>query len=130
MRPMHLFFNGQMGSGLRRGGSLPNRSQSSRVKLAGFSLLEMSIVLVIISTMAAGAITYLSVSLDRRGLYETQHKLAVIQDTLMNFRLAYNRIPCPAVMTETYGTANFGAEVDHTAGCPGLPIGLSHPAVV
>src|SRR5678810_638736 len=68
--------------------------------LKGFSLLEMSIVLLIISSMAAGAIAYLTVSLDRRGLYETQHKLEVIQET------------------------------DHTADCPGLPTGTDNPTVV
>jgi prepilin-type N-terminal cleavage/methylation domain-containing protein len=85
----------------------------------GFTLLEMTVVLVIISTVAAGAIAYLTVSLERRGLLETQHKLEVIQATLMNFRLANNRLPCPALFTDAVDSANFGKE--GTAGtCPGV----------
>jgi type II secretory pathway pseudopilin PulG len=88
----------------------------------------MSIVLVIISTIAVGAIAYLTISLEQRGLLETQHKLSVIKQTLMKYRLAYNRLPCPGVMTSTWDTSNFGREAD--PGCSGLPTGTVHSDVV
>ena len=83
----------------------------------GFSLLEMSIVLVIVSTVAAGAIAYLAISMERRGLLETQQKLAAIQETLMNYRLAFNRLPCPADRNDAFGSADFGKEVNNDTGC-------------
>lgn len=86
----------------------------------GFSLLEMTVVLVIISTVAVGAVAYLTIALERRGLLETQRKLETIQATLMNYRLTYNRLPCPALFTDAVDSAAFGKETANPGTCTGV----------
>lgn len=76
----------------------------------GFTLLEMSIVLVIISVVLAGGMVMLSSSLQQRQLQETQAKLAAIQQALLDYRIANNRLPCPADVTIAIGNTNFGLE--------------------
>ena len=65
----------------------------------GFTLLEMSIVLVIIAVVVGGGMTIFSGSLQKRQLQETQFKLKAIQKALLDYRITYNRIPCPADVT-------------------------------
>ncbi len=81
----------------------------------GFTLLELSIVLIIISTVIGGAMAYFSFYLRTQSLKETEQKLQVIQETLKNYRLAFHRLPCPADITTVPSAAAFGVEV----GTPG-----------
>lgn len=64
----------------------------------GFTLLEMTIVLVIISViMAGGAVTF-SAHLQQRQVDETNFKIAAIQKALLEHRRTYNRLPCPSYL--------------------------------
>ncbi|MDE3016029.1 MAG: type II secretion system protein [Pseudomonadota bacterium] len=82
-----------------------------------FTLLEMSIVLVIIATVIVGGMTMFSAALQKRQLQETQAKLAAIQKALLDYRVAMNRIPCPADVTIAIGSANFGVEASAAGDC-------------
>jgi prepilin-type N-terminal cleavage/methylation domain-containing protein len=87
---------------------------------AGYTLIEMSVVLAI-----ASAITVASISMGvsmiesaRRG--QTSQKLNTIEDALMSYRLAYNRMPCPASPTLPTTDSNYGNEADNASGtCTG-----------
>lgn len=52
-----------------------------RRRMAGFSLIEMGIVLGIIAVVVAGGLTIFSNSLQERQLKDTQKKMQVIQDS-------------------------------------------------
>ena len=65
----------------------------------GFTLLEMSIVMVIIAVVVGGGMTIFSASLQKRQAQETQFKIKTIQKALLDYRMAYNRIPCPSDVT-------------------------------
>jgi hypothetical protein len=79
----------------------------------------MSIVLVIVGTVVTGVIMYLSLTLKQRAGEETKYKLQVLQQTLLDYRLAFNRIPCPADLTLATTDQNFGAEAANRGDCTG-----------
>ena len=83
----------------------------------GFTLLEMSIVLAIIGVIMASGMTVFSAALQKSQLQETQTKLKAIQQALLNFRIANNRIPCPADVTIDPTGANFGIEASTAGDC-------------
>ena len=73
---------------------------------AGFTLIEMSIVLAIIATLTAGAVSMGSSMIGSAQLASTRGKLDVIENALMAYRVTYNRLPCPADPTLTDVAAN------------------------
>lgn len=88
----------------------------------GFSLLELSIVLMIIAVVMGGIMLLFNESLDKRQQKETEEKLAVIEKTLRDYRLAFNRIPCPSDITQDMdATSNnyYGVEAANMGVCSG-----------
>ena len=83
---------------------------------AGFTLLEMSIVLAIIAVVMGSGLAMFSASLDRRQLQETNTKLAALRNAILNYRIIYNRLPCPADLTLAYASNYFGVEAPNTNG--------------
>lgn len=87
-----------------------------------FTLLELSIVLIIISVIMGGAMVLFTRSLDLQQTKETQFKMAAIQDALLKYRRAFNRIPCPADVTRTMDATSsnyFGIEGANNGTCTG-----------
>jgi prepilin-type N-terminal cleavage/methylation domain-containing protein len=83
----------------------------------GFSLLELSIVLVIIALVTGMAISSgISVVATARQAATTQ-KMKAIDQALMAFRIANNRLPCPGDLTIAPGGANFGVEAGGSLAC-------------
>jgi len=76
----------------------------------GFTLLEMSIVLVIISVVMVGVMTVFTDSLAVRQMRNTTDKMKAIQIALYDYRVAKKRIPCPADLTLPITDTNFGVE--------------------
>ena len=83
----------------------------------GFTLLEMSIVLIIISIVSVGAMVVFAESLAASQSRDTAAKLVAIQNALYEFRTANNRLPCPADVTLALTHANFGVEVAGPGSC-------------
>lgn len=77
---------------------------------AGFTLVEMAIVLVIIGLLLAGLLMPLSAQVESRRISETQKALDEINQALIGFAVANGRIPCPATATIASSTANAGIE--------------------
>ncbi len=50
---------------------------------------------------------------------QTSNKLDVIETTLMSYRTAYNRLPCPADPTIANTAANYGVEAANPGSCTG-----------
>ncbi len=59
----------------------------------------MSIVLILIGIVVGGSITISTASLHNRQIEDTHDKLQAIQTALYNYRVAFNRLPCPADLT-------------------------------
>lgn len=83
---------------LRRGGRL------------AFTLLELSVVVMIMALLAGAALRYASSLTNTNNVTATNTNLDAIEAALMNFRIANNRLPCPASLTQYENAANFGTE--------------------
>ncbi len=88
---------------------------------SGFTLLELSIVLLILSLIAGGLLTALTQNTRIRKDKELQTKLIAIEEGLVKFRRQYNRLPCPADGTLTLDNSHFGQEASNTGTCDGNP---------
>ena len=64
---------------------------------AGFSLIEIAIVLVIVGLMIGGLVTPLTVQYEQRKVVETQKALDEAKEALTGFALLHGYLPCPAV---------------------------------
>lgn len=62
----------------------------------GFSLLEMSIVLVIIGVLASAFLPLLKVGVDFKRQTYAQSNASAAQDALYGYALIHGRLPCPA----------------------------------
>lgn len=63
---------------------------------AGFSLLELALVLVVLSLLASGALPLLSGQREIAARQEAQRLLDQVRDSLLGFALSTGRLPCPA----------------------------------
>jgi prepilin-type N-terminal cleavage/methylation domain-containing protein len=95
-------------------------------KKQGFTLLEMSIVITIIAILAGGGVAVFMVSLQRYQLQETYDKIHAIQQALYQYRIAFNRLPCPADISLSTDTQNFGVEAENQEDCDGTPSANFH----
>jgi len=80
---------------------------------AGFSLVEMAVVLAIVGLLLAGILLPLSAQLDQQQSNETQRRLDLARDAILGFAATNRRLPCPA------SSSSSGAEVFSTAFTPG-----------
>lgn len=62
----------------------------------GFSLVELTVALLIIALLLAGALIPLSSQIDVRNAAETQRNMDSIRDAIIGFAQANGRLPCPA----------------------------------
>lgn len=62
----------------------------------GFSLLELSIVLLIVGLLLGGLIMPLSARMDQQRIDTTRQQLGEIREALMGYALAHDALPCPA----------------------------------
>jgi len=84
----------------------------------GFSLLELSIVLLLIALVAGMGLSSGKSVLDSSKVTSTNNRLAAIETALTAYRQANNRIPCPANGTVLPGTT-YGYEAGNPGACAG-----------
>lgn len=68
----------------------------SRCLVAGFTLVEMAMVLLIIGLLMGGLIPTLSTQMEAQRISETRKQLEEIQQALIGYAAANGRLPCPA----------------------------------
>lgn len=84
---------------------------SRRRSVSAFSLLEMSIVLLILGVLAAGGLTVGSIVLEQQANSATNDKLDVLQQALVDFVKDQNRLPCVAPLDALPASGTFGVEL-------------------
>lgn len=67
--------------------------------VGGFTLTELSIVLIIVALLVGGMFVSLSTSRDIASEKETQKQLASVNEALLGFSAGQGRLPCPATAT-------------------------------
>ncbi|MDX1974366.1 MAG: type II secretion system protein [Rickettsiales bacterium] len=77
---------------------------------SGFTLTEISIVVLIIATISAMGIVASSGMIESSRKVASQTKLDEIENALSAFRQAYGRLPCPANVKLPKTSSNFGFE--------------------
>lgn len=80
------------------------------VRRAGFTLIELAIVLVIIALVASMGVDLARSARSGSARVVTQERLAVIQKTLDQFASRYGYLPCPSAITAVPGDTGFGYE--------------------
>jgi len=80
---------------------------------AAYTLLELSLVLVVLSLLAAGIIAIVTQHMRRSAMMEVTRKMDVIEARLLNFRNKWGYLPCPADSNIAYApyaaaSTNFG----------------------
>lgn len=87
---------------------------------SAYSLLELSIVIIIISILISGALSVSVSGVNSAKVRVTKDRMQEIYKALGNYLLANHRLPCPASLRAIESTdANYGVEVGAGAGCVG-----------
>lgn len=76
----------------------------------GFTLVELTIVLLIVSILLAGVLMPLSLQMELRRYADTKKAMDQINEALIGFVLINGRLPCPADPALADGVANAGME--------------------
>ncbi|MFT3961462.1 type II secretion system protein [Propionivibrio sp.] len=70
---------------------------SGSMSQSGFTLVELSIVLIIVGLLVSSLIPPLSSRIDQRNYNETRQQLSEIREALIGFAIANGRLPRPAI---------------------------------
>lgn len=82
---------------------------------AGFTLLEVGIVLLVVAVMLGGLAAPLSAHVQLRRQEEARRQLDEAKDALLGFAAAHGRLPCPATV-DSRGMESFAAGGDASNG--------------
>lgn len=87
----------------------------------GFSLVEISIVLVVVATMLAGVLPYITESTKIRDVDTTADRMKTIEEALQAYFGANQELPCPSDITLAISSANFGVQAANNSCTGGTP---------
>lgn len=92
----------------------------------GFTLVELTIVLVIVGLLIGGLSTALVVQQDNAAIRETRQNLATLNDALIGFAVANGRLPRPATSgTNGLEMPSCGTEAQCTGFVPWQSLGIN-----
>lgn len=100
-----------------------------RKQLAGFSLVEMAIVILIASILMSAGLSLLSVKLEAAKLDTTQKHQEAIKQALINYLGKYRRLPCPTSFSD-YGVSTYPPCANYSGIVPYSTLGLDRAAVL
>lgn len=83
----------------------------------GFSLVEMTLVLLVLSVLSASGLSLWQEKDARTKIKETNRRLDVVEKAMYDFRFAKNRLPCPSDIRLQDNTENFGKEAQVSGDC-------------
>jgi prepilin-type N-terminal cleavage/methylation domain-containing protein len=96
--------------------------------ISGFTLIELSMVLLIVGLLLAGILTPLATSLEQRKRDEMGTQYDDIEETLIGFAIVNGRLPCPDCPDDSTGTCATGDEndgIEDQSGAGGCDVGAT-----
>ena len=96
-------------------------------KHAGFTLVEISIVLVVVALMLGGLVGALGARQESAASRETQTRLHEIREALLGFAAAEGRLPCPAAPDSSGSESPAGGGAcnnSYDGFVPGITLGI------
>lgn len=87
---------------------MPSTQRRQRTSEAGFSLIELAIVIAIVGLIAATGLSLLTGSLRNTQLRTTQARLDQAVEAVLAYRAVQGRLPCPADGDAAPGTSGYG----------------------
>lgn len=95
---------------------MQNKYKKSREK-RGFSLIELSIVILIVSILITGSLGISKTAINNSKTKVTKDRMDAVYQAFTNFLATNRRLPCPALLTVAKGTAGYGAETTPVVTC-------------
>jgi prepilin-type N-terminal cleavage/methylation domain-containing protein len=92
-----------------------NKALHFQIFKRGFSILEMSMVLLVLGVIAASFASVMGNRNDVAKQRQTLQQMAILEAALNQFVLANNRLPCPAMGSISTSNSNFGIETCNSA---------------
>ena len=89
------------------------------MKSAGFTLIEIAIVLVVIGLLLSGGLVALGPVVQNAKITQTKNKLDKIEDALVLYAIQNSCLPCPADSADDSGIQQTGAGADIATACAG-----------
>lgn len=98
---------------------------------SGYTLVELSIVIIIVSLLTATGLTVGTSMIERAAYIDSQKLIAQIQQSLKDYYIVFGRLPCVASLNDSPGSASFGEEIVNctTAGNPAAGSGTFRETV-
>ena len=93
-----------------------------RIKSKGFTLIEISVVLVIIGLMLGAILGVGNAQIQQARISTTKQKQEAIKLALINFITRNNRLPCPAIDNLAPGVVGYGVEAVTPGTCTGTTL--------
>lgn len=81
----------------------------------GFSLIELAVAIAILGILAAASLSYTTFKISQQNAEIMSQKMDMLEEALLAYRKANNRLPCPADATDIDDDSTYGIEV----GTPG-----------
>jgi prepilin-type N-terminal cleavage/methylation domain-containing protein len=91
----------------------------------GFTLLELSLVLAVLSLMLGTGLSYFADKGEETSIESTQTRLDVIEDAILRYYAINGYLPCPAPSNASPNSSSFGRSSDACAGSS-APSGTAH----
>jgi prepilin-type N-terminal cleavage/methylation domain-containing protein len=115
----------------------PRRFAPPRAFAAGFTLVELAVVLLIVSLLLLSLMYTLSAQIHQRDFEDTRRRLEQARELVLAYAIVNGRLPCPAransagaEVRDAAGECKDGAAVeDYYGGTPGGVVGGLLPAV-
>lgn len=94
------------------------RRSAKHAACAGFSLVELSVVIAIISAIAVMGLELTAHYMNRTAYKVTQERIEAIDKAIVRYTKTYNKLPCPSLNTLVLGDACYGKEANgQPSGC-------------
>lgn len=86
----------------------------TRSRVTGYTLLEMSVVLIVVGIVIASAASVYSLYLKNKAIMDTANNVNIVMNAVSNYFIQNGKYPCPARLDAQRSDADYGMPTDCT----------------